>query len=98
MEKQAIDSAAKSYWELLYGEYGTALCRDIPRRIKAALLANKKVASIDDAADVRPFAKASYGDGTLVEGIYEAAGTKLLFRATLDKLGNVSDIATLEIR
>lgn len=98
MNKQALDQAAKDYWKLLYGEYGEALVRDIPRRIKAALLANKKVASIDEAADIRPVAKARFEDGMFIEGLYESGAQKLLFRATLDQGGNVSDIQSIELR
>lgn len=98
MEKVALDQAAKDYWKLLYGEYGEALTRDIPRRIKAALLANKKVASVDDGADIRPVASAKDGDKTLVEGLYSDASTKLLFKATLDSEGQVSEVEAIEVR
>ncbi len=48
MNKVAIDEAAKKYWKLLYQEYGEQLVRDIPRRLKAALVANKKASNLDD--------------------------------------------------
>lgn len=98
MQKEAIDQAAKDYWKKLYGEYGESLVRDIPRRIKAALVANKKVASVDESADIRPVASASVDGGVVLEGLYSDSGTKLLFRATLDTSGDVQEIQTIEIR
>jgi hypothetical protein len=99
MNKTAVDQAAKDYWSDLFGEYGDALCRDIPRRIKAALLANKKVASVDDSrVDIKPVASAKDGDNFLVEGLYCDESVKLLFKATLDKAGQVSAVETLEVR
>ena len=97
-EKTALDNAAKEYWKLLFGEYGEALVRDIPRRIKAALLENKKVASVDDSADVRPVAAARHNDGMLLEGVYNDGQKKLLFRASIDSTGNIEEINTIEIR
>ena len=96
--KTAVDSSAKTYWELLFGSYGTELCRDIPRRIKAALLANKKIANIDDASDIRPVASAKDENGTVLEGLYRDQSAKLLFRAMLDNEGNVKEIKTIEIK
>ena len=90
-------SAAKEYWEKLYGEYGAALVRDIPRRIKAALADNKKVASFDETAVVRPFAHAKVDGGLFIEGFYSSNGDKLLFRASLDSNGSVVDVQTIEL-
>lgn len=98
MEKTAVDAAAKKYWEELYGEYGAALVRDIPRRIKAALLENKKIASVEDDAGIHPVASARHNDGLLLEGLYDGHDVKLLFRATVDKVGNVTDVQAIEVR
>lgn len=98
MNKVAVDNAAKDYWKTLYGEYGEALVRDIPRRIKAALHANKKVASVDESADLYPIGSARHGDGLLLEGLYKDASKKYLFRAQLDKVGNVTELHTIEVR
>jgi hypothetical protein len=97
--RTAIDSSARDYWVKLFGQYGEELCRSIPRRIKAALLASKKVASVDDSADVRPVAAVKSGaDSMILEGLYRGDSVKLLFRATLDKEGNVSEINSIEIK
>jgi hypothetical protein len=98
ISKVAVDQDAKNYWKLLFGEYGDALVRDIPRRIKAALVANKKVASAGDEGTLRPVASVKDGETTIVEGVYSDTSKKLLFKATLDKEGNVSAIDTVEVR
>lgn len=98
MKKTALDEAAKSYWKLLYGEYGEQLVRDIPRRIKAALFANSKIASIDDAAVVLPIAHQASESGFVVEGTYEDNSSKLMFRAMIGSNGEVSDIRYFDLR
>ena len=97
-KKTAIDQNAKSYWAKLYGEYGEDLCRDIPRRIKAALVANSKVASVSDQANICPVASAQFDDNIVVEGLFNDDGAKMLFRATLDKAGNVAEVKTIQIK
>lgn len=96
--KTAIDSAAKAYWKLLWGDYGSQLTRDIPRRIKAALVSNKKLASVDDNGVVIPTAHVKSGDNLLVEGMYRNASTKLMFLATLDKNLNIKEIKSFDLR
>ena len=98
MKKIAVDQAAKEYWKLLYGEYGESLVKDIPRRIKAALLAGKKVASVDDAALVLPIAHAKKGEDLLIEGIYKDASVRLFFHANVDKAGNVKEVKSFGLR
>jgi len=101
MKKIAVDEAAKKYWKMLFKElgYGEALVRDIPRRIKAALVDNKKVASVNESAVVVPVAHAVDGDNRIIEGIYsDGAKSKLLFRASLDSRGDVTEIRTINIR
>jgi len=98
MKKTALDEAAKSYWKLLYGEYGEQLVRDIPRRIKAALFANSKVASIDDTAVILPIAHQAADAGLVIEGTYEDNSSKLMFRATVGGNGEVSDIRYFDLR
>lgn len=97
MNKTAIDSAAKSYWRLLFGDYGEQLTRDIPRRIKASLVANKKVASTEEGM-VIPTAHVSVDGDLKIEGMYRDSSTKLMFMATLDKSGNVKDIKSFNLR
>lgn len=98
MIKVAIDQAAKDYWKKLYGEYGESLVRDIPRRIKASLVANKKVASLDADAEITPIASAADGDKLIVEGLYSGTTGKFIFSATLDESGEVEKIDTVGVR
>jgi len=98
MIKKAIDQAAKDYWKLLYGEYGEALVRDIPRRIKAALYNLKKVASINESAELLPLAHAKDDNFWYVEGMYKDGSAKLLFKASIDSNGDVTEVKTVEIR
>jgi hypothetical protein len=98
MKKTALDEAAKKYWSLLFADYGEALTRDIPRRIKAALAAKRKIASVDDKAVVLPIAHIKDAGLVVMEGIYDEAGTKLMFQAKLDKSGNVTDVRFFDIK
>lgn len=96
--KVSVDAAAKKYWELLYKDYGRDLVRDIPRRIKAALMEHKKVASINETAKLVPTAHAIVGDDLHLEGLYKDKSAKLMFHAELDKEGNVKDIKFFDIK
>lgn len=96
--KLSVDDAAKQYWELLFAEFGKDLCRDIPRRIKAALHTGKKVASLDESALILPVAHAKDGDSLLIEGIYKDAHVRLMFHADIDKSGSVKNLNSFEIR
>lgn len=96
--KVALDEAAKAYWKLLWGEYGEALVRDVPRRIKAALVDNKKVAMSVEAATVLPVAHAITAEGLQVEGLYRDGKQKLMFHATLDKNLDVTEVKSFELR
>ena len=99
MNKIAIDSAAKAYYKLLWADYGEDLVRDIPRRIKAALVANKKLASTGQEGIVLPAACVKSADGgLLIEGMYRDSDTKMMFLATLDKECNIKEIKSFELR
>ncbi len=99
MNKIALDDAAKKYYKLLWGEYGEQLVREIPRRIKAALVANKKLASTGQEGIVLPVACVKEADGgLLVEGMYRDSDTKVMFLATLDKECNVREIKSFILR
>ena len=99
MNKIALDDAAKAYWKLLWSDYGSDLVRDIPRRIKAALVANKRLASTDQEGIILPAACVKAADGgLLVEGIYRDANTKMMFLATLSKNCEVKDIKSFQLR
>lgn len=98
MKKVALDEAAKSYWKLLYGEYGEQLTKDVPRRIKAALFAEKKIASVDEKALVVPVGHAKSADGVVVEGMYVDNTSKLMFRADLTASGDVVGIKYFDLK
>lgn len=100
MNKVAVDEMAKKYWKLLYADlgYGEALVRDIPRRIKAALVDMKRVASVTESAVVIPIAVAKQGSNVVMEGMLKDAKTRLLFKASLDSDGNVSSVSSIAIR
>jgi hypothetical protein len=99
-KKEAVDSKAKEYWSSLWAEYGEALTRDIPRRIKSALVADKKIASVVEAAQILPIAQTKENDRVLIEGIYRDASTKtkLMFQASLDKEGNIESIRSFQLK
>lgn len=100
MKKTALDESAKKYWKLLFKDlgYGEALVRDIPRRIKAALQENKKVASIDESADIMPVAHAMTENGAILEGLYKDSKVRLMFQASLDKDGNITGLKSFGLR
>lgn len=98
MKKIAIDDAAKTYWKLLYSEYGEQLVRDIPRRIKAALFEKKKVASVNEKAELLPLAHVATEDGLKVEGMYNDGSTKLMFRADFNSDGDIVDIKYFDLK
>jgi hypothetical protein len=97
MKKIALDEAAKAYWKLLFGEYGEQLVKNIPRRIKASLVANKKIAS-QDGGIVLPIAHVKSGDGMVIEGMYRDSTCKLMFKASLDSDCNVTEISSFSLR
>ncbi len=100
IKKIAIDEAAKKYWKLLYSEmgYGEALVKDIPRRIKAALVDNKKIASVTDSASILPIAMTKTESGAIVEGLFKDSKSKLMFKASIDAEGNVASISSLPVK
>lgn len=96
--KKSVDSAAKAYFKLLWEEYGEDLVRDIPRRIKAALQSNKKVASVSDSAMILPIAHGKSDDGCLLlEGVFNDGAARLVFHASFDKEGNVVDVKSFNL-
>jgi len=97
MKKIALDDAAKKYWKMLYGEYGEALVRDIPRRIKAALEKNTKSASASEVFSVLPIAHVVDGEHLCMEGLYKSGSTVVMFNAKLDKECNVVDVKSFNI-
>jgi hypothetical protein len=94
--KVAVDTAAKNYWKLLFGDYGEQLTKDVPRRVKAALA--KKVANLSEECVVLPTAHVDIDGGVKVEGMYRDANNKLMFLATINNTGEVTDIKSFDIK
>jgi hypothetical protein len=100
--KTAVDQAAKDYWISFYKEYGETWVRDVPRKVKAALIADKRIAAKDtevQPGQLYPLAHARLSTGGIrVEGIYRAGGEKrLAFVVDFDKDGASKDIKTYEL-
>jgi hypothetical protein len=95
MKRTAVDEEAKKYWEKLYGEYGRAWVRDIPRRIKAALADNdmSRSAAGEETPVVRPFVSVKDGDKLVIEGTYHCDGENMLFCAKINvEDGTIRDL------
>lgn len=95
--KTAVDQAAKDYWISFYKEYGETWVKDVPRKIKAALIAKKRVAAATDEVrpgQIQPLAHVAFKTGGFrLEGIYQASDNKkLMFVADFNKAGEVQDI------
>jgi hypothetical protein len=101
MNKTALDDAAKAYWKDYFKDYGASWVRDIPRKIKASLMANKRIAAkTAEATDdqVRPLAKHVAEDGSVtLEGVYKASNGTLLFVADFTPDGEVKALDALNI-
>jgi len=71
LSKQAVDQAAKSYWEKYYKEYGKAWVREIPKRIKSAVA--KQAGFKDEEGLLVPTARVERGENQIFEGTYRTA-------------------------
>lgn len=65
MDKTAADKAAKEYWSNYFKEYGQMWVRDIPRRIKTAMVRSKDLGVKTAEGNVAPIAHNVSEDGTL---------------------------------
>lgn len=86
-DKWAVDEAAKKYWENYYKEYGKSWVRDIPRRVKKAMVESK---TASDNGIVTPVGKAVSDNGVVLEGMYRTDAGNFLFRADFDHEGNIT--------
>lgn len=96
--KTAVDTAAKDYWKLLFGDYGEQLVKDIPRRVKAALVTSNKVAAVSDDGVVLPIAHKASDSEVVVEGVYRDASNKMMFLATILVDGTVKDVKAFGLK
>jgi hypothetical protein len=100
LAKWAVDSTAKQYWESYYKEYGKSWVRDIPRRVKKAMVENKKVASeqVADAGVVTPVATAILPNGGVaLEGMFRGNTDKFVFQAEFDAEGKITSFDVVKL-
>lgn len=103
--KTAADAAATKYWsELLGPEYGKLLTRDIPKRVKAAMLKRdaalaKTASTAEGELSIAPLSFGVSGDILTVEGIARtASGARRLFVADFQQSdGAFRSLQTLDL-
>lgn len=86
MDKTAADKATKEYWGNYFKEYGKMWVRDIPRRIKTAMVRTKDLGVKTAEGQIAPLAHDISDDGVMS---IEAAFTGKLD----DKYGKVLILA-----
>lgn len=89
--KWAVDDAAKKYWSEYYAEYGKTWVRDIPRRVKKAMIEHAKVASNEsNFGIVTPIGTSISADGVKLEGMFRSAsGDDFMFYAEFAHDGGI---------
>jgi hypothetical protein len=99
LQKWAVDSAAKKYWEEYYREYGRSWVRDIPRRIRAAVkTAAKSNAIAIEAGLVTPIGTTWDDESVYLEGVFRpATGPALLFNASFSHEGKVTSFDAIPL-
>jgi len=65
MEKIAADKAAQEYWGNYFREYGKMWVRDIPRRIKTAMVRTKDLSVKTAEGNVAPLAHSISDEGNI---------------------------------
>jgi hypothetical protein len=102
--KWAVDSSAKEYWSNYYKEYGKAWVRDIPRRVKKAMLDHTKTASVGTGAEklasgvVTPVGTSITDTSVVLEGMFRAAsGENFIFCAEFDHEGAIKQFDTAKL-
>ena len=65
MDKTAADKATKEYWSAYFKEYGSMWVRDIPRRIKTAMVRTKDLGVKIAEGHVVPMAHDVSDDGIM---------------------------------
>lgn len=98
--KWAVDEKAKAYWSEFYKEYGKSWVRDIPRKVKKAMVEGKRVASSAEAdlGIIVPVGQAITASNVYLEGVLHThSGHKIAFQATFDHSGNVTGLESLPL-
>lgn len=95
MNKVAVDKATQKYWSNYFKEYGKMWVRNIPRRVKTAML--RKVNATKIEGDITPIAaNINRADNSLsIEAAFigEIDNKKATFLVTaeFDSRGNIKD-------
>ena len=97
MDKVAVDKATKDYWDNYFSEYGKMWTRDIPRRIKSAMVHSEKITASKVDGIVLPMAyKIGDEDSLSIEAAFrgEIDGNKadILITADFDAEGKMKDL------
>lgn len=97
--KWAVDEAAKKYWDEYYKEYGRTWTRDIPRRVKKAMVERVKLASNESQLGiVTPIATSIAAEGVKLEGMFRSAsGDNFMFYAEFDHNGEVGRFDSVKL-
>lgn len=97
--KWAVDDAAKKYWAEYYQEYGRTWTRDIPRRVKKAMVQHAKLASQDSQLGiVTPIATSISKEGVKLEGMFRSAsGDNFMFYAEFDHDGAIGRFDSVKL-
>lgn len=94
MEKIATDNAAKEYWSNYFKEYGEMWVRDIPRRIKSAMVRSKDLGIKTAEGNMAPIAHNVSDDGSLsieaaFNGKLDNDESKVMITAEFNKEGRM---------
>lgn len=86
ISKTAVDSNARNYWEDYFGPYGKMWVRQLPKRVKAALVAELTTRAQRQASkgatvtiprlisgSIAPLAHAITDDALIFEGVFKGA-------------------------
>jgi len=94
MNKTAVDKATKEYWDNYFMEYGQMWTRDIPRRIKTAMVRTRNIEAKTADGTVVPLAHNVSEDGTLsleaaFKGDIDGAPSVVLVTAEFNEHGRM---------
>ena len=92
--RRAVDQTAKDYWTSYYGKYGEMWVREIPRKIKRALLSRDDFQRAASKVDVVPLQdlKSNKTGGLELHGVMRTAAGHTIFKAEFSKSGKLVDV------
>lgn len=94
MDKIAVDNATKKYWDTYFKEYGKMWTREIPRRVKTAMIRTKDLGVKTAEGNIVPIAHHIAEDDTLFieaafSGKLDDRDAKVLVLASFNKEGKM---------